>query len=146
MPYQDTYVPLLHLVVAVTASITHVSAARAYHGVTGVVYALGPAALYWMAIRLGAPRGAALLSALFYSLFSPSTLLMPEMAKDLGGFWYGRRLEVMTVDGEGPHVATMTLMPVVILALQNALVKRDNRAVALAAISISLAFLTNIPG
>jgi hypothetical protein len=146
MPYQDTYVPLLHLVVAATASLAHVSAARAYHGVTGVIYALGAPALYWMAIRLGAPRGAALLSALSYSLFSPSALLMPEMAKDLGGFWYGRRLQVMTVYGEGPHVAAMTLMPVVILALQNALVKRDSRAVALAAISIALVFLTNIPG
>lgn len=52
----------------------------------------------------------------------------------------------MTVYGEGPHVAAMTLMPVVILALQNALVKRDSRAVALAAISIALVFLTNIPG
>lgn len=146
MPYQDTYVPLLHLVVAATASLAHVSAARVYHGVTGVVYALGPPALYWMAIRLGAPRGAAFLSALFYSLFSPSALLMPEMAKDLGGFWYGRRLQVMTVYGEGPHVAAMTLMPVVILALQNALVRRDSRATALAAISIALVFLTNIPG
>ena len=117
MPYQDTYVPMLHLVVAAVASLAHISAARAYHGVTGVAYALGPPALYWMAIRLGAPRGAAFLSALFYSLFSPSALLMPEMAKDLGGFWYGRRLQVMTVYGEGPHVAAMTLMPVVIVEL-----------------------------
>ena len=67
MPYADTYVPLLHLVVAATASLGHISAARAYHGVTGVTYALGAPALYWMAVRLGAPRGAALLSALAYS-------------------------------------------------------------------------------
>lgn len=146
MPYPDTYVPLLHLVVAATSSLAHVSAARAYHGVTGVAYALGPPALYWMAVRLGAPRGAALLSALFYSLFSPSALLMPEMAKDLGGYWYGRRLQVMTVYGEGPHVAAMTLMPVVILALQNALAKRDGRSFGFAAIAIALVFLTNIPG
>jgi hypothetical protein len=36
MPYADTYVPLLHLVVAATAGLGHISAARAYHGVTGV--------------------------------------------------------------------------------------------------------------
>ncbi len=146
MPYPDTYVPLLHLVVAAVATLGHVSAARAYHGVTGVAYALGPPALYWMAVRLGAPRGAAFLAALFYSLFSPSALLMPEMAKDLGGLWYGRRLQVMTVYGEGPHVAAMTLMPLVILALQNALVKKDSRSLALAALAIALVFLTNIPG
>src|ERR1019366_6569169 len=138
------YVPLLHLVVAATASLGHIPAARAYHGVIGVTYALGAPALYWMAVRLGARRGAALLAALCYSLFSPSALLMADVARDLGG--YGRRLQVMTVYGEGPHVTAMTLLPVVILALENALVKRTGRALALAAVSIALVFLTNIPG
>ena len=146
MPYQDTYVPLLHLLVAATAGLGHITAARAYHGVTGVTYALGAPALYWMAVRLGAPRGAAFLSALCYSLFSPSALLMADVARDLGGFWYGRRLQVMTVYGEGPHVTAMTLLPVVVVALQYALVKRTGRALALAALSIALVFLTNIPG
>ena len=31
MPYQDTYVPLLPLTVAATASLAHISAAHAYH-------------------------------------------------------------------------------------------------------------------
>ena len=146
MPYQDTYVPLLHLVVAATASLGHIPAARAYHGVIGVAYALGAPALYGMAVRLGAPRGAAFLSALCYGLFSPSALLMADVARDLGGLWYGRRLQVMTVYGEGPHVTAMTLLPVVVLALENALVKRTGRALALAALSIALVFLTNIPG
>ena len=145
MPYQDTYVPLLHLVVAATASLGHIPAARAYHGVIGVAYALGAPALYGMAVRLGAPRGAAFLSALCYGLFSPSALLMADVARDLGGLWYGRRLQVMTVYGEGPHVTAMTLLPVVVLALENALVKRTGRALALAALSIALVFLTNIP-
>src|ERR1019366_9975558 len=99
-----------------------------------------------MAVRLGARRGAALLAALCYSLFSPSALLMADVARDLGGYWYGRRLQVMTVYGEGPHVTAMALLPVVVLALQNALVKRNGRAMALAALSIALVFLTNIPG
>src|ERR1019366_7179688 len=146
MPYQDTYVPLLHLVVAATASLGHIPAARAYHGVIGVAYALGAPALYGMAVRLGAPRGAAFLSALCYGLFSPSALLMADVARDLGGLWYGRRLQVMTVYGEGPHVTAMTLLPVVVLALENALVKRTGRTLALAALSIALVFLTNIPG
>jgi len=97
-------------------------------------------------VRLGAPRGAAFLSAIAYSLFSPSALLMAGVARDLGGFWYGRRLQVMTVYGEGPHVTAMTLLPIAVLALENALVKRTGRALALAALSIALVFLTNIPG
>jgi hypothetical protein len=146
MPYQDTYVPLLHLVVAAVSSLGHLSAARAYHIVVAITYSLGPPALYWMALRLGASRGAAFFSALFYSLFSPSLLMMADMAKDAGGIWYSRRLQVMTVYGEGPHVTAMTLMPVVIVTLQNALAKRDSRALALAALAIAAVFLTNIPG
>jgi hypothetical protein len=146
MPYQDTYVPLLHLIVAAAATLADISAARAYHIVVAVTYSLGPAALYWMAVRLGASRGAALLSALCYSLFSPSLLMMADMAKDAGGIWYSRRLQVMTVYGEGPHVTAMTLMPLVIVALQYALNKRDTCALALAALSIAVVFLTNIPG
>jgi len=146
MPYQDTYVPLLHLVVAAMTSLGHMSAARAYHSVVGVTYALGPATLYWMAVRLGAPRGMAFLSALLYSLVSPSAWLMPNIRIDVGGWWYARRLQVVTVYGEGPHVTAMTILPVVILALQNLLEKRTGRALALAAIPFALVFLTNVPG
>jgi SAM-dependent methyltransferase len=146
MPYQDTYVPLLHLVVAVTTSFGHVSAAQAYHTVTGVIYALGPLTLYLLAVRLGAHRGAAFLAALFYSLFSPSALLMPEVARDIGGLWFARRLQVLTVYGEGPHISAMSMLPIAILALQIALTKRSGRTLVLAAVSIAIVFLTNVPG
>lgn len=146
MPYINTYVPLVHLTSAAVALLGHVSAARAYHAVTGAAYALGPVTLYWMATRLGAHRGPAFLSALCYSLFSPCGLLMPEMARDMGGLWYARRLQVMTVYGEGPHVAAMTLLPIAILALENALRRRNSRAIALAAASLAFVFLTNVPG
>lgn len=146
MPYQDTYVPLLHLAVATTASLGHLSAARAYHGAIGVTYAMGAATLYLMAVRLGARRGAAFLSALFYSLFSPSALFMPGVARDIGGLWFSRRLQVLTVYGEGPHVSAMTLLPIAILALESALARGTLRALALAAVAIALVFLTNVPG
>jgi hypothetical protein len=146
MPYQDTYVPLLHLVVAATTSLAHLPAARAYHCVVGITYALGPVTLYWMAVRLGASRGTALVSALLYSLFSPSAWLMPNIRRDVGGLWYARRLQVLAVYGEGPHVTAMTIQPVVILALQNLLDRRTRRALALAALTMALVFLTNVRG
>ena len=146
MPYQDTYVPLLHLVGAIARSLGHISAARAYHEVVGVSYALGPLALYFLAVRLGAHRGAAFLAALLYSLFSPSALLMPDVARDIGGLWFSRRLQVLTVYGEGPHISAMTLLPLAILALESALVRRSGRAWALATLSIALVYLTNVPG
>lgn len=146
MPYQDTYVPLLHLVSAATATLGHLSAVRAYHGVTGATYALGAGTLFLMAVRLGAPRGAAFLAGLFYSLFSPSALFMPGVAGDIGGLWFARRLQVLTVYGEGPHISAMTLIPLVILALEAAVGGRTKRLVAVAAIPIAVVFLTNVPG
>ena len=146
MPYQDTYVPLLHLVVAATARFGHISAAHAYHSVIGVTYALGPVALYFLAVRLGASRGAAFLGALFYSLLSPSAFLMHNIRVDVGSLWYARRLQVLTMYGEGPHITAMTMMPIVILALESALQRRTTRSWVLAAISMAVVFLTNVPG
>jgi hypothetical protein len=64
MPYTDTYVPLLHLLVAATATLSKIGAAHAYHAVTGLFYVCGPLTLYLMAVRLGAGRGSAFLGAL----------------------------------------------------------------------------------
>jgi hypothetical protein len=146
MPYEDTYVPLLHLIVAAVSSLARISAAHAYHIVVGVTYALGPVTLYLMAVYLGAERGWAFLSALIYSLFSPCTLLMPEVARDVGGLLFDRRLQVLTVYGEGPHISVMALQPLVILALAYLLRKRSGRAFALAAVLLALVFLMNVPG
>jgi hypothetical protein len=110
------------------------------------MYVFGPVTLYWLALRLGAHRGAAFAAALFYSLVSPSTLLMPQMARDMGGWWFAQRFHVLTGYGEGPHVSAMTLIPIVVLALQNALERRSRRAFALAALPIALVFLMNVPG
>ena len=77
---------------------------------------------------------------------------MPNIATDVGGLWFARRLQVLTAYGEGPHVSAMTLLPLAILALEGAtLIKRRTgrawaRSWALAAISIALVFLTNVPG
>ena len=146
MPYQDTYVPLLHLVVAAVASLGHIPAARAYHEAVAVAYSMGPPALYLMAVRLGAHRGAAFFSALFYSLLSPSALLIPAVAKDVGGLWYCRRLQVLTVYGEGPHISSMSLVPLAILGLESTLARRSRQVWVLSAIAIALVFLTNVPG
>jgi hypothetical protein len=146
MPYQDTYVPLVHLVVAVTAMTTGMSVAHAYHVVTAVTYSLGPVTLYLMARMLGANRMTALFAGVVYSLFSPSAVIFREYAADLGSIFLPRRLQVMTLYGEGPHVTAIAWIPIVILALENALNKRTRRAFAFAALAMALVFVTNVPG
>jgi hypothetical protein len=146
MPFQDTYVPLLHVTVAALATLAHWSAAHAYHAVLGVTYSLGAATLYFLARRLDADRPAALFAGLFFSLFSPSAFLIPEFGVDLGNPFAGRRLQVMTVYGEGPHVTAIALIPLALLVLEYALRRRTGRSFALAAIALGAVFATNIPG
>jgi len=146
MPYQNTYVPLLHLTVAAFSTVAGLSAPRAYHILVGLVYSLGPATLYLMLLRLGATRSAAFCSALAYSLFSPSAALFPEVRADLGSPFFGRRLHALTHYGEGPHVAVLTLLPLAIVALERAVQERTGRQIALAALPIAAIFLTNVPG
>ena len=146
MPYQDTYVPLVHLSVALTSMATGLSAARSLHLVTAVTYCLAPATLYWMARVLGAERTAAFFAAIVLSLFSPAAVMFPEYAADLGGMFLPRRLQVLLVYGEGPHVTAIAFIPIVILALEHAFAMRTRRSFALAALSMALVFVTNVPG
>jgi hypothetical protein len=113
--------------------------------VVAAAYSLGPVTLYLMAACLG-DRGGAFLAALLYSLFSPSALLMPNVARDVGGIWFGRRLQVLTAYGEGPHISAMTLLPLAIMALAYALHRRSGRAFGLAAVALAAVLLTNVPG
>lgn len=146
MPFEDTYVPLLHLTVAVVATATRMSPALAYHAVTALTYSLAPATLFLLARGFGASRGTAVVAGLAFSLFSPSAILMPEVRADLGDPFGGRRLQVLTVYGEGPHITAIAFIPVAILALENVLRRRSGRTRALAALSLAAVFLTNVPG
>jgi hypothetical protein len=146
MPYQDTYVPLLHLVVAAVATIAKWPAAHAYHAVLGVTYSLGAVTLYVLARRLDAERPAAVFAGLVYSLFSPSAFILPEFGVDLGNPLAGRRLQVMTVYGEGPHVSAIALIPLALLVLEYAVRRRTGRSLALASLALGAVFITNIPG
>jgi uncharacterized membrane protein len=146
MPFQDTYVPLLHVTVAAVATLRSWSAAHAYHATLGVTYSLGAATVYLLARRLDAERPAAVAAGLLWSLLSPSAFLVPEFGVDLGSRWAGRRLQVMLVYGEGPHVTAIALIPLALLALEYALRRRTGRSFAGAAAALGVVFATNIPG
>ncbi len=142
IPYPDTYPPLLHWIVALTAAAGRLSPGLAYHAVTATVYALGPAALFWAAVRLGAGRAAAFTAALGYSLVSPACFLVPGIRADTGGWFGPRRLVTLVRYGEGPHLLALLLLPVAIGMLHLALEKRKpscylGAALALAAVALS---------
>ena len=143
IPYQNSYPPLLHLLVAAFAGVTGLSAALAYHAITALMYCLGPVTLFWMSYQLSGARAASFVASLLYSLFSPSVILMPSVLEDLGTSLGPRRLQSLVYWSEGPHMTAMTLLPVAIVTLSAALKKPSLVRVYVAAIALASVVLTN---
>jgi hypothetical protein len=70
-------------------------------------------------------------------------LLAQAIGADMGGALRARRLHALIPWGEGPHVSALTLLPVAILCLDLALVKRKPLYYLLAALSMASVVLTN---
>lgn len=143
IPYQDSYPPLMHALVAAVAGFTHWSPALAYHATAAFVYCAGPVTLFWLCWRLSGRLGASFFAGLFYSLVSPSALLIENVRRDVGGLMRPRRFQTLIVYGEDPHVMGLTLLGVSILLLDYASEKRRPWAYVLAAVSFAATALTN---
>ncbi len=143
LPYQNTYPPLLRVLVALAINLTGASPAVAYHAVTATLYSLGPVTLFWLAWRLSLSRAFSFGAAMLYSLFSPSALLGASILKDLGGPFGARRVQTLLIYGDGPHIAALTLVPLAIVALDAALEKRRPVFYILAALGMAAVVLTN---
>lgn len=143
IPQQNSYPPLLHFLVALFAWAVHISPALSHHAVTAFFYSLGPVTLYLLAARLSGSRPLAFLAGLVYSLEAPSALLSREVRIDLGGAFLNRRLDVLVPYGEGPHITSVALLPLALLALDRALDSRRPWDVLLAALALVAVVLTN---
>jgi len=143
IPFPDSYPPVLHTLVAVVSGLGRIDIGLAYHAVTALLYSLGPVALYWAARRMGANRLAAFLAALGYSLLSPSIWLGPEIRHDIGGWFAPCRLDAMVRWGEGPHIASLTLLPVALGLMHTALQRRRPAWYFAAALAMASVVLSN---
>lgn len=146
IPYQNAYPPFHPWIVGLVSGLGDVSPARAYHSVTAVFYSLGPVTLFLLAVRLSRSLGSGFLVGLVYSVFSPSTLLMPVIRHDAGGIWSARRLQALVKYGEGPHVASMTLLPLALLLVILAVERRRPLWYFAASLSLAAVALTNFLG
>jgi hypothetical protein len=125
IPFQNTYVPGLPVLVAAFSRLTGHSASLSFHQVCAFFFAFGPVAVYFMAWGVSRLPGTSALAALAYSLFSPCAWLVPEVRADLGGAWNLRRLQILSYYGEGPHTASLFFLPLAILFLYLALTRRE---------------------
>jgi hypothetical protein len=143
IPFENAYLPLWHAMVAALAAVTGFTPAHAYHVAIAVAYALGPVTLFLLVLRMTGSNAYSTATALFYSLLSPSAFLVPVLAQDMGSVWRPRRLQDLVLYGEGPHVAALTLLPLVLILLIVAFERRRPIWWLLAALGISSVLLTN---
>ena len=145
-PARQVYNPLLHHTVAFLARTTGWTAQHAYHFVTATTYSLGPLTLFWLCYRLTRRHGYALLTALVYSLISPSAFLSTAFRIDNGRLFNPRRFQTLVHYGEGPHVTALMLIPLTLWLLDQAAVKRRWMFLPLATIGVAAIPLTNWTG
>ena len=143
IPFQNTYPPFLHALVALAAVLFRMSPAHAHHFVTALFYCLAPVALYALALRLTGSRWGSFWAAWIYSILSPSLFLMPSVRADLGGLFGLRRFQALLPYGEGPHITSMALLPIALLGLDLALSKRTPLRCTFAAVAIAAVVLSN---
>ncbi len=147
IPFQHTYFPLLHAIVAVFSRVTGDSPALSFHAVSGAFYCLGAVTLFWLAAGISKRPGYSFCAALLYSLCSPSAFISSAVRADVGGPWNPRRLQVLGYYGEGPHITTVAFLPIAILCIYLALTTRRKAyyfasGLATAAVMLSNAFGT----
>ena len=143
IPYQDSYPPLLSLLVAGFMTIFKTSPALSYHIVIAAIYCAGCLTLFWLAYRLSGKLLYSFLAGLLFSTFSPANFLISDIRGDASGLWNPRRLQVLVQYGEGPHILSLLLVPVAIVALRYALSKKSPLSFLVAALAMAGAVLAN---
>ncbi|MEN6536916.1 MAG: hypothetical protein ABFD89_24900 [Bryobacteraceae bacterium] len=143
VPYRNTYLPLHSWVVGLVSAVGDLPVIRAYRLVTAGFYSLGPVFLLLLAARLSRSAGAGFLAGLLYSMVSPSAFLISAVRDDVGSVWNARRLQGLVHYGEGPHLASMTLLPLALLLVIIALEKRRRALWLPAALGLVSVALTN---
>lgn len=121
MPSELTYAPL----------VPWLSSHFGLYAVFGIIFAIGPAALFLMAWQLTGKPGWALVAGVVYSLFSPTELFLPD-----GEFHWihvldSRRLYLSFVWDEAPHQLALAMVCLAVAAWA-----RGWRRAAIAAIAI----------
>jgi hypothetical protein len=143
LPYQNTYLPGLHILVGAFSRLTGHSPALSFHQVCALLFALGPVAVYFMAWTITRLPGTSWFAALAYSLVSPTAWLMPGLRHDMGSPWHLRRLQIFAYYGEGPHTACLFFVPLAILFLYLALIEGKPWMKIAAGLFLGLAVLMN---
>ncbi|MGI8741876.1 MAG: hypothetical protein ACR2NN_04780 [Bryobacteraceae bacterium] len=146
IPFEFTYQPFAPGLTAAIAALRGITQVVAFEIVTGLAYCLVPVTLFLMAWLLTRAPGYSFAAALFYSLTSPTQLLAPESTFALKNFWDVRRLFVMALWDDTPHVTALVFLPLTILFLSLSIRRHRPIYYSAAALSIGLSALASAFG
>jgi len=116
-PLEFVYAPLIPALTAAIAAIRGVPNDLAFQTVSGLVYCLGPVTLFLLAWQWTRALSYSLAAALFYSLTASSQLVVPDTNLSFQHLWDARRLYLMAVWDETPHMFALAVLPLIILLL-----------------------------
>jgi hypothetical protein len=146
IPFEATYPPLIPAVTSLWSAARGVPPAVAFNVITGLVYCLGPLSLFVMIWLLTRLPGYSFAAALLYSLTAPTQILVPDAGFAWARFWDARRLCVLGVWDETPHMTALVLLPMVIIFLSLAIRTRRFAYCAASVAAITVASLASAFG
>jgi hypothetical protein len=139
------YPPGLRSGVAIISTLIRSTQARAYHLFIGLFYSFGMVAVYLWARTATSSRGVAWLAALGTALLSPCLWVLPDLKID-SGFLVPWRLHVLMKYGEGPHISSLSVLPLAWLGAWRRFRGGDVRWLCLASAASALVVTLNFYG
>jgi hypothetical protein len=146
IPFEFAYEPLVPGLTAVLSAVRAMPPEMAFQWVTGAVYCLAPLTLFTAAWLLTRAPGSSFAAALLYSLTAPTQILVPDQSFSIRNILDARRLFLVVVWDDTPHLAAIVLLPLVILFLSLSLRKRRLIYYWAASVLIALATLASAFG
>ncbi len=145
MPFENTYLPGVSAMVAVTSIVGHCSPAHAFHFLAALAFSLAPVSLFLFALGVSGRLAPSVSAAVLWSVFSPS-IIFPEILHDMGTPFGIRRLRDIVYFGDTPHNVAICLLPISLLLTFRYLEKPTGRRFALAALASAGVMITNAFG
>ncbi|MFN7998189.1 MAG: hypothetical protein U0Q18_31500 [Bryobacteraceae bacterium] len=139
IPFEFTYAPLVPQLAAAWSALRGIPQTLAIEAVNGLAYCLAPLTLFAMCWLLTRAPGYSFAAALFYSLTAATQLLVPDGNFSFATFWDARRLFLVSVWDDTPHVLALAMLPLVILFLSLSIRRRRPVYYVTAALCIALA-------
>lgn len=146
-PFRFFYPPIFHYSVGLIHKLVPMfSVARIYRLLTATLYALGPATLYLFVQYLLRKPVPAFIAAIIYSLAPSVAYVLTEVRDLASAFNFAPdRLIVLIRFGEGPHVSTLTVLPLTLIAFLYALRKPSYKSYVVASVLTAVVPLLNWP-